>query len=417
MTRNRLLIGDALASARALPSESVHCIVTSPPYWGLRSYLADDDPAKAAEMGAEPTLSEYVERMVALFRELRRVLRRDGVCWLNLGDCYAGTGKPGGGAQGARAEQCRATAANGKGTWEPPRSSGLKPKDLCLVPYRVAMALQADGWYLRSHIIWHKPNPMPESVTDRPTSAHEAVFLLTREPRYWYDADAIREASAHADRAKDTPGTRAGQPSSAVNGRRDSSGGVGYSEGGRNKRNVWTIATRPYSGSHYAVMPPALVEPCILAGCPAKACAECGAGWVRVVEKGESSWEARRAAGHKSDRGGNSKIQLSHGASHDFDNTAGGFGTPAKRATLGFRPSCDCDAGTVPGVTLDPFMGSGTVAMVAEQLGRDWIGFDLDARNAALVVERVKARTVEAALEKTEPGALPGQRGLFGATA
>jgi len=390
MRRNAVHIGDALTLARGMADESTHCIVTSPPYWGLRSYLDDDDPAKAHEMGAEPTLAEYVAGMVELFRELRRVLRRDGVCWLNLGDCYAGTGKTGGGAQGTRAEQYRATAANGKGTWEPPRAAGLKPKDLCLVPYRVAMALQADGWCLRSHIIWHKPNPMPESVRDRPTSSHEAVFLLTKSPRYWYDADAIREGAAYPnDNRGARTDNRRGTECNSISGRTGTT---------RNKRNVWTIATRPYSGSHYAVMPPALVEPCILAGCPAKACAECGAGWVRVVER------TRMIV-----RPGPKDIK-----SQNRTATNGAMTQAPSTRTLGFRPSCECDAGTAPGLVLDPFMGSGTVGMVAEQHGRDWIGFDLDERNAALVTERTKARTVGEALAKREPGALPGQGGLFG---
>jgi DNA modification methylase len=259
-------IGDSLSLARQLPDESIDCIVTSPPYWGLRSYLADDDPSKTLEMGAEPTLAEYVERLVVLFRELRRALKPGGTCWLNLGDCYAGTGRTGGGAQGERAESFRGIASEGIGTWQRP-TDDLKPKDLCLVPYRVALALQADGWWLRDNIVWHKPNPMPASVTDRCTSAHEAVFLLTKSARYFYDAEAVKEPMVSdgcgglyvADSAYRKASQTGGK---AAEGRRTESEG-------RNKRNVWTIATRPYSGSHYAVMPPALVEPCIKAGCPA----------------------------------------------------------------------------------------------------------------------------------------------------
>jgi len=265
-------IGDALALSRELADASVDCIVTSPPYWGLRSYLADDDPGKALEMGAEPTLGEYVERLVVLFRELRRALKPGGTCWLNLGDCYhnvrtwKGGGQIGHAFHGRKMHGQPEAASGGRAANRATRQDGLKEKDLCLMPYRVAMALQADGWYLRSHVIWAKLNPMPESVTDRPTSAHEAVFLLTKSARYWYDADAVREA--YADDRKGQPGNYTPHKREGA-GRTDGTcapkpGGIG-----RNLRNVWHLATQPYSGSHYAVMPPALVVPCIKAGCPA----------------------------------------------------------------------------------------------------------------------------------------------------
>ena len=318
-------IGDALTLARDLPDESVNCIVTSPPYWGLRSYLADDDPDKAKEMGAEPTLAEYVERLVVLFRELRRALRSDGTCWLNLGDCYASS-PPGNKMLGVSARsglngvadpngKYRHTLAAGHGTKsDTVKGSGLKPKDLCLVPYRVAMALQDDGWYLRSHTIWHKPSPMPESVTDRPTSSHEAVFLLTKSARYAYDADAVKEPSVIGAGAvrNITPANKGFRDGERNDGDRF---GI-VNDGTRNLRNVWTIASQPYSGSHYAVMPPALVEPCVKAGCP------------------------------------------------------------------------------VGGLVLDPFGGSGTVGMVAESLGRDWLMFDLDSRNEALMRARTAQRSL-----------------------
>jgi len=261
-------IGDALALSRELADASVDCIVTSPPYWGLRSYLADDDPGKALEMGAEPTLGEYVERMVVLFRELRRALKPGGTCWLNLGDCYNGgsasSGGPKGALQGTQNRTGEAMRAK--------RVDGLKPKDLCLMPYRVAMALQADGWYLRSHVIWAKKNCMPESVTDRPTSAHEAVFLLTKSARYWYDADAVREPYTQSSLDRIKQGFHsygAEHPYGAKHGACRDGGERTPNQQGRNLRNVWHLATKPYSGSHYAVMPPALVVPCVKAGCPA----------------------------------------------------------------------------------------------------------------------------------------------------
>jgi DNA modification methylase len=241
--------------------------VTSPPYWGLRSYLADDDPSKALEMGAEPTLAEYVERLVVLFRELRRALKDGGTCWLNLGDSYSGGGMSNPSATSTLGGGKDRGAAGYSLSRLPPQS-GLKPKDLCLVPYRVALALQADGWWLRDNIVWHKPNPMPASVTDRCTSAHEAVFLLTKSARYWFDAEAVKEpAEVRAGREH----VRVRNVGGRTDGLTTGAGGAGFAAGSatRNLRNVWTIATSPYSGSHYAVMPPALVEPCVKAGCPA----------------------------------------------------------------------------------------------------------------------------------------------------
>ena len=194
----RILVGDCLDRLQTLPEESVHCVVTSPPYWGLRDYGVE------GAIGLEPTLQEHLEMIVTVFREVRRVLRKDGTLWLNYGDCYH----------------------NGDSL------SGLKPKDLVMMPARAALALQADGWWLRSEIVWHKPNPMPESVRDRPTSAHEKLFLLTKAARYFYDAEAVRTKTD------------------------------------ANLRNVWTIPTHAYPDAHFATFPPKLVEPCIKAGCP-----------------------------------------------------------------------------------------------------------------------------------------------------
>lgn len=251
------------ASALSLPfaDGTAHCCVTSPPYWGLRDY------GNAHQLGLEPTPAEYVANMVRVFREVRRVLRDDGTLWLNLGDSYAAgcmTGRQGSNSStGVNAGQGTATAL-------PPRKPpvGLKPKDLVGIPWRVAFALQADGWYLRSDIVWHKPNPMPESVTDRPTKAHEYVFLLTKSARYFYDADAVREhalraASGNVQRKIDVHGQRARR------GTHMGSSVPWVNNGtGRNRRTVWTVNSKPYAGAHFATMPPALVEPCVKAGSP-----------------------------------------------------------------------------------------------------------------------------------------------------
>ena len=261
----KVLLGDCIESMRKLPDHSVNCCVTSPPYFGLRDY------GHEGQIGLEQTPEQYIAKLVEVFREVRRVLRDDGTLWLNIGDSYNAhpgqrkeTDKAGGKQQSVRGS----TAA-------PSRSvSGCKPKDLIGIPWMLAFALRADGWYLRQDIIWHKPNPMPESVRDRCTKAHEYVFLLSKSERYYFDSEAMREpasdnpvSAARRNRADfSTVGTKAIQ-------------GTGYGQSGkglnaehkgetRNRRSVWTVATRPYKGAHFATFPPALIEPCILAGCP-----------------------------------------------------------------------------------------------------------------------------------------------------
>lgn len=251
-----LHIGDCLESLRTMPSQSVNCCVTSPPYFGLRDYGVD------GQIGLEPTPDEFVQALINVFREVRRVLRDDGTLWLNLGDSYAST------APGTRnSPQTKGSKTNPEqwGNFRPDlRDHGIKPKDLIGIPWRVAFALQADGWYLRQDIIWHKPNPMPESVRDRCTKAHEYVFLLSKSPRYFFDSEAIKEKAAYKGPPK--PGKQA---QTAYTGLPVHTGNLGTSKGGkRNRRSVWSVATKPYKGAHFATFPPDLIEPCILAGCP-----------------------------------------------------------------------------------------------------------------------------------------------------
>lgn len=230
-----ILEGDALESLRTLEAESVQICVTSPPYWGLRDY------GNESQIGLEPDHREYVARLVAVFAEVRRILRDDGTLWLNLGDSYA----------------------------IPRNANTLKPKDLAGIPWRVALALQDDGWYLRQDIIWHKPNPMPESIRDRCTKAHEYLFLLAKSERYRFDADSIAEPAKYAGRV-----VKASNPETAKNGQKGEFGATsaGFTQHDtivgdtRNRRSVWTVAAKPYRGAHFAVMPEQLVEPCILAG-------------------------------------------------------------------------------------------------------------------------------------------------------
>jgi DNA modification methylase len=276
-----ILTGDCRDVLKTLPDGSVHCVVTSPPYFGLRDYGVD------GQMGLEPTPSEYVSSMVEVFREVRRVLRDDGTLWLNLGDSYANDAKWGGSTGGKHAKGNHGNTGIGRGK----KTTGLKSKDLIGIPWRMAFALQADSWYLRQDIIWSKPNPMPESVTDRCTKTHEYMFLLSKSERYYYDAEAIAEpvaASSIARFAQDigsqrgsdrVPGKTNG-PMKAVGRRNVKPGAImaadpvkGESTFGfgelRNKRSVWTVATQPFKEAHFATFPPALIEPCILAGSPA----------------------------------------------------------------------------------------------------------------------------------------------------
>jgi DNA modification methylase len=314
----RLYQGDALETLRELPAGAAQMCVTSPPYWGLRDYgtaawdggAADCDHAgepfrtranvngntgtgidgKNAEgrqfyrdrcrkcgarridrqLGLEATPEAYVARMVDVFREVRRVLRDDGTLWLNIGDSYAGGGTIGRNDQGKRVSD--GAMMDG---WKSTPNMGTraavatcKPKDLVGIPWMLAFALRADGWYLRSDIIWSKPNPMPESVTDRPTKAHEYLFLLSKRERYYYNADAIREAHAEPWRGQGERDTPNKVDTSEVAGWALKTGKREYNPNGRNKRDVWTIATAPYPDAHFATFPPDLVRPCILAGSP-----------------------------------------------------------------------------------------------------------------------------------------------------
>jgi DNA modification methylase len=257
-----LKIGDCRDELKKMAAESVHCCVTSPPYWGLRDYGEGD------QIGLEATPEAYVEQMVNVFREVKRVLRGDGTLWLNLGDSYAGD-KSGGRNDTSKMYGAESQHLAAKGNLKT-STPGLKPKDLVGIPWRVAFALQADGWYLRQDIIWAKPNPMPESVTDRCTKAHEYIFLLSKSPLYYYDADAIREAStgqggAPANFARETKDhVIPGQSVAQHRADRTSTEDNGY----RNKRSVWTVTTKPYKGAHFATFPPDLIKPCVLAGCP-----------------------------------------------------------------------------------------------------------------------------------------------------
>lgn len=340
----RFLCGDSLEILRTIESESAQTCVTSPPYWGLRDY------GVSGQMGLERTPDEYVQNMVSVFKEVRRVLKDDGTLWLNLGDSYSGSGK-GAYADGTvrLSEKSKKQKTHQGTTWGSFKKteSQLKPKDLVGIPWRVAFALQADGWYLRQDIIWHKPNPMPESVRDRCTKAHEYIFLLSKKAKYFFDSEAILEPAIEVQRAGRTR-ARGGTPLTAMKKDRTNSGGFTprYRGSGnkerksrpgqfklnrgdqcgsipwnfkpvRNKRSVWTITTRPLKGAHFATFPPDLIEPCVLAG-------------------------------------------------------------------------------SRPGDTvLDPFFGAGTTGLVAKKHGRNFIGIELNAEYVEIAKKRIEAFCLE----------------------
>ena len=255
MSDVQIITGDCIESMRAMPSDSVHTCVTSPPYFGLRDYGRD------GQIGLEPTPDEFVVALVAVFREVRRVLREDGTVWLNLGDSYnnfRSQMSPGQSVHGREKMNGKPGEKSRRRGW-----SELKEKDLIGIPWRVAFALQADGWYLRQDIIWHKPNPMPESVTDRCTKAHEYIFLLSKSPKYYYDHEAVKEPSSGVSGGGFSKKYAENQPNhGAMRLERPADTGK------RNRRSVWTVTTKPFKGAHFATFPPDLIEPCILAGCP-----------------------------------------------------------------------------------------------------------------------------------------------------
>jgi len=267
MKINTIYHGNCKDVLKELDSNSVNCVVTSPPYWGLRDYGVDD------QLGLEKTPEEYVQKLVDIFKEVKRVLRKDGTVWLNLGDSYAGP-KGNTRGDGAGGGQARGEAM-GFGKIKNYTLKGLKPKDLVGIPWRVAFALQADGWYLRQDIIWHKPNPMPESVADRCTKSHEYIFLLSKSAKYYYDNDAIKEDSIDEESYKGRKfrGPKAilksnARPFSNPNTIDKGNEADDKTYEKRNKRSVWTVNTKPFSEAHFAVFPGKLIEDCIKAGCP-----------------------------------------------------------------------------------------------------------------------------------------------------
>lgn len=385
MELDHIYCGDARQILATWPDQCVNMCVTSPPYYGLRDYGIE------GQIGLEESPDAYAARLVEVFRECKRVLRDDGTLWLVIGDSYARN--PGRGVKFQAGDTTYMTNRQAiEGNRGPSIPQGMKEKDLIGIPWMLAFALRADGWYLRSDIIWSKPNPMPESVTDRCTRSHEYVFLLSKSARYYYDNQAISEESAPSSVARSqynggnpSPKNLQGVDEGVWCGPMSTAKAYGQ---GRNRRSVWTIATKPYKEAHFATFPPELIELCIKAGTSERGCCpECGASWVRVTDKPQPPEEIRnRGNGAKMDfhtrsLGGGQKLQ-------DWYNQHPG-------TTKGWKPSCNCDAGDpVPCVVLDPFMGSGTTASVALSLKRHYVGIELNPKYIELCTKRIRNTVV-----------------------
>ena len=424
MNNLELHCGDARHMSE-LADNSIQCVVTSPPYFGLRLYsglpdslwggddkcehewgkqsvikrghpgncstlvgtqtaqlskeagtqgaFCDKCGAWRGKFGNEPTVEMYVQHTVEVLREIRRVLRPDGVVFWNIADSYAGSGSPGGDFRKGNVGDEYLRPYHHEG-------SGLKPKDLCLIPDRVRIAAQADGWWIRQNIIWNKPNIKPESVRDRPVSSYEYIIMMTKSERYYYDAEAVKEPSGDK-----------GSGNKERKFRKDYGGAPGSTShqgfavpwepdgGGRNLRSVWTFPTVPFPaelkrfGQHFAVFPKALPEQCIKAATPeAGSCSKCGKPWERVIER----------TGHINKR------EPAHCLNNCPTKIDSSGWAPLTRATDKWQPACKCDAPAIPATVLDPFAGSGTTLYVARKLGRKAVGYELSPQYCELIRKR-----------------------------
>lgn len=451
MPTGQLIVGDVRDALESLPDDSIHCVVTSPPYWGLRVYAGlpssvwggspecqhkwqaivrkgqsggsdpENSPKQALKgsenyqrtpdldqavclecaawrgtLGNEPTLEMYVRNITEIFDLIRRKLHPSGTVWLNLGDCYAGGGRGGNPADSPFQKQA---TNQGSQVQRSPIPTGCKPKDLVGLPWLIAFALRGSSWWLRSDIIWAKPNPMPESITDRPTRSHEYIFLLAKTPRYFYDGEAIKEpyADSTIHQARSVYRGRARKNYSGANAQDPSESKRRILEsvrqgGGRNKRDVWWITKQGFSGAHFATYPVKLVEPCVKAGSSeGGVCSRCLAPRVRVVERDPIPDEIKKRFEEARQRSASATGRTDGHTNYKPNWRRGG-------RTVGWRWSCDCattniqegEPSTIPATVLDPFSGSGTTGLVALSLGRSYIGVDADPTCAPMAQLRIQ---------------------------
>jgi DNA modification methylase len=420
----RIIQGDAATVLRTLPAESVHMCCCSPPYWGLRDYLDENGKSCVGQLGLEknhdclgwatgsPCGACYICHMVEVFREVKRVLRFDGCCFINEGDSYSASAGQRKTTDIAGLKQQSNTASVNA----PSRcANGLKPKDLCGMPWRLALSLQADGWYWRDVIVWDKPAPMPESVLDRCTKSWEPILMLAKSRRYYFDQEAIRETSSDTGRVNGREGRNEDPAARPPGSRARTLARIDYTPYGRNKRNVWKIPPMPVSAAHFATYPLELPETCILAGTSERGvCPQCGAPWKRQVQRDfvpqEDVCDEQRPRG-------------SHGQK-SMPARNGWQGVPRGSVdvnTIGWRPTCHCirdyaaKIGTgemqmnvanwealadsacdhfkpAPATVLDPFAGSGTTGLAALKHGRNFLGIELSAEYIAISRERAMER-------------------------
>lgn len=364
METNKIYQGDSLEVLKTFPDESIDCCISSPPYWGLRDY------GVGGQIGLEKSPEEYVNDIVNIYREIKRVLKKEGTCWLNLGDSYYNY-RPG---KGQRVTPNSIASQKAAEMDVCPRRGniieGLKEKDLVGIPWKVAFALQSDGWWLRQDIIWAKNNPMPESVTDRCTKSHEYVFLLTKSPKYYFDNEAIKEPTVTRDKTnRDRDSTRLNN----TPGRTKMAGLKTNDYETRNKRDVWNINTKPFKEAHFAVFPEALVEPMIKAGCPEFICNKCGKTMEKKYKRVDTEIQRPRKFGHT---GNNDR------------NDTGDIYKEKISKFIGYE-KCECNVGFSGGVVLDPFFGSGTTGVVAKKLGRNYIGIELNSEYIKIAEKRL----------------------------
>ena len=387
------LQGNCLDKIQELDDNSIDCVVSSPPYWGLRDYGVE------GQLGLETTYQEHIKNIVEIFRAMKPKLKETATIWLNYGDSYAAT------VNGTKVKDIK---NDDRGFVDKPFSTiqgVLKPKDLVMIPNRIAIALQDDGWWIRSEIIWHKPNPMPESVKDRPTSAHEKIWLITKSKKYYYDADAIRVpqkqdsiARAGRDVWKNNKTDSGNYSIPNVDSAKKLNQKVldTVAEGKipmANKRNVWTVTTKPFKGAHFATFPKDLIEPCIKAGCPEKICVECGKPYIRKIKIGNYNKEYQKSCGGNVDgkyTGKSTKNYKGAKAQNPSETKKRILESLREKIDLGLHKNCECNTQDYkPGIVLDPFGGSGTTGIVSKHLKRKAILIELNAEYISIAKKRI----------------------------